>query len=86
MQTNGDVYEITCDPGAYEQLKKALQEKEIPMEVTEISMVPQNTVAVNNAQIARKIISLMEAIEDLDDVQNAYANFDIPDEVMAKIS
>jgi len=86
MQTNGDVYEITCDPSAYEQLKKALQEKEIPMEVTEISMVPQNTVAVNNAQIARKIISLMEAIEDLDDVQNAYANFDIPDEVMAKIS
>ncbi len=86
MQTNGDVYEITCDPGAYEQLKKALQEKEIPMEVTEISMVPQNTVAVNNAQIARKIISLMEAIEDLDDVQNAYANFDITDEVMAKIS
>jgi YebC/PmpR family DNA-binding regulatory protein len=86
MQTNGDVYEITCDPSAYEQLKKALQEKEISMEVTEISMVPQNTVAVDDAQIARRIISLMEAIEDHDDVQNAYANFDIPDEIMAKIS
>jgi len=86
MQNTGDVFEITCEPGAFEELKKALREKEIPTEVAEISMVPQNTVAVNDERTAKRIISLMEAFEDHDDVQNAYANFDIPDEIIARIS
>jgi len=43
-------------------------------------------VAIDDEHTARKIITLMEAIEDHDDVQNAYANFDIPDEVMEKVS
>jgi YebC/PmpR family DNA-binding regulatory protein len=86
MQTNGDVYEITCDPNTYEELKKTLAEKEIPMQVAEISMVPQNMVPIDNEETARKIISLMEAIEDHEDVQNAYSNFDIPDEIMARLS
>ena len=86
MQNTGDVYEITCDPAAYEKLKERLQEKEIPTQVAEISMVPQNTVPVNDAGAAKKIISLMEGFEDHDDVQNTYANFDIPDEIMNGIS
>jgi len=86
MQTVGDTFEITCEPSAYEELKKSLQEKEIPTEVAEISMVPQNTVPVSEEGTAKKIISLMEAFEDHDDVQNTYANFDIPDEIMAHIS
>lgn len=86
MQSTGSVYEITCEPSAYEKLKKTLQEKEISTEIAEISMVPQSTVAVSNAATAKKIISLMEALEDHDDVQNAYANFDIPDEIMARMS
>lgn len=86
MENTGEVYEITCDPEAYEELKKTLEEKEIPMEVAEISMVPQTMVAIEDEHTARKVISLMEAIEDHEDVQNAYANFDIPDEVMAKVS
>ncbi len=86
MQTVGDIFEITCEPGAYEELKKALQEKEIATEVAEISMVPQNTIEINDEQTAKKIISLMENFEDHEDVQNAYANFDIPEEIMARIS
>jgi len=86
MQNTGDVYEVTCDPGAYEKLKETLKEKEIPTQVAEISMVPQNTVPVNEERTAKKIISLMEAFEDHDDVQNTYANFDIPDEIMTRIS
>jgi YebC/PmpR family DNA-binding regulatory protein len=86
MQNTGEVYEITCDPTAYEKLKDALKEKEIPTEVAEISMVPQNTVPVNEERMSKKIISLMEAFEDHDDVQNTYANFDIPDEIMTRIS
>ncbi len=86
MQNTGEVYEITCDPAAYEKLKERLQEKEIPTEVAEISMVPQNTVPVNDDKTAKKIISLMEDFEDHDDVQNTYANFDIPDEIVSRIS
>jgi len=86
MQTVGEVFEITCEPGAYEELKKTLQEKEIATEVAEVSMVPRSTIEISNEQTANKIISLMEAFEDHDDVQNTYANFDIPDEIMARIS
>jgi YebC/PmpR family DNA-binding regulatory protein len=86
MENTGSVYEITCDPDAYDELKKALAERDIPMEVAEISMVPQNTVPVSEANTARKIISLMEALEDHDDVQNTFSNFDIPEEVMEGIS
>jgi YebC/PmpR family DNA-binding regulatory protein len=86
MQAVGEVFEITCDPGVYEELKKTLQEKEIPIEVAEISMVPQSTIGIIDEHTARKIISLMEAFEDHEDVQNTYANFDIPEEIIAQIS
>jgi YebC/PmpR family DNA-binding regulatory protein len=86
MENTGDVFEITCEPNAYEELKKALQEKEIAIELAEISMVPQNTIEINDEQTARKIISLMDAFEDHDDVQNTYANFDIPDEIINSVS
>ena len=86
MRTTGDIYEITCQPGAYEKLQEALKEKDIATEVAEISMVPANTVSVNDAATARKIIALMDAFEDHDDVQNVYATFDIPDEIVSRIS
>ncbi len=84
MENTGEVYEITCEPTAFQELKKALTEKDVPMEVAEISMVPQNTVPVNDADAAQKILALMEDFEDHDDIQNVYANFDIPDEILAK--
>jgi len=86
MQNTGELFEITCELASYEQLKNTLKEKGIVTQVAEISMVPQNTVPVEDSATARKIISLMEDFEDHDDVQNTYANFDIPDEVMARIS
>ncbi len=86
MEAVGEVFEITCEPGAYEQLKQTLQENEIVTEVAEISMVPQNTIDIDNEQTAKRIISLMEAFDDHDDVQNAYANFDISEDVMARLS
>jgi len=85
MEDAGRVYEITCRPAAYERLKATLDEKQIPTEVAEISMVPQSMIPINDAQTAKKIVSLMESLEDHDDVQNVYANFDIPDEIMAEM-
>jgi YebC/PmpR family DNA-binding regulatory protein len=85
FQNTGRIYEITCDASAYEELKKTLDEKQIPTEVAEISMIPQNTIPINNTETARKILALMDELEEHDDVQNVYANFDIPDEILSKL-
>lgn len=85
MENTGDVFEITCQPSAYEGLVNALREKQISTGISEISMVPQNTVEVNDYETARRIIGLMEDIEDHDDVQNVYANFDISDEIISRL-
>ncbi len=86
MQNTGEVFELTCEPGAYEELKRALEEKEIETEVAEVSMVPQNAVEIADVNTAKKIMNLMDAFEDHDDVQNTYANFDIPQEIIGRIS
>jgi len=86
MENTGEVFEITCEPAAYEELKKVLEAKEIAMEVAEISMVPQTMAEIGDEAVAKRVVSLMEAFDDHDDVQNAYANFDISDEVMAKLA
>ena len=85
FQNTGRIYEITCDASAYEELKKTLDEKHIPTEVAEISMIPQNTIPINVIETARKILALMDELEEHDDVQNVYANFDIPDEILSKL-
>ena len=86
MQNTGSVFEITCELGAYEKLIKALKDKGIATEVAEISMVPRSTIPISDEKTAMRVISLMEALEDHDDVQNAYSNFDIPNEIMERIS
>ena len=86
MQNTGSVFEITCDLSAYEKLIKALKDKGIATEVAEISMVPQSTVTISDEKAARKIIALMEELEDHEDVQNTYSNFDIPNDIMERIS
>ncbi len=86
IQNAGEAYEVTCDPAAYEDLKKAIEAKNIPIQSAEIAMIPSTMVPVSDKEMARKIIRLMEAIEDHDDVQNAYSNFDIPQEIMAEVA
>ena len=85
MQIAGEVYELTCQPEAYEELKNALQEKEIPTEIAEISMVPQSAITIENLDVAKKILRLMDEFEEHDDIQNVYANFDIPEEILNQI-
>jgi transcriptional/translational regulatory protein YebC/TACO1 len=62
-----------------------LNEQEVPIQLAEISMIPENTVPVTDPEVAKKILGLMEALDDHDDVQNTYANFDIPDEVVSRL-
>jgi len=77
-------WEITTEPTAFAAVRDRIAEAGIPMISAELTMVPQATVPVEGAQ-ARQVLALVEALEDLDDVQNVYANFDIPESVMAEL-
>ncbi len=75
-----DIIEVTCHPSAYSAVKQALEARQIQTVSAEIAMVPNNTVRVESDH-ARQVLKLMEALEDHDDVQKVYANFDMPDEI-----
>ena len=77
-------WEIISEPGAFEQVRDALESAGVEVFSAEISMVPGSTIPVDGSE-ARQVLNLIEALEDLDDVQNVYANFDIPEEVMASL-
>lgn len=79
-----DVFEITCSVDAYESVKRSLKDKEVPSKVAEISQIASNYVVLDEAG-SRKVLELMEMLEDHDDVQNVYANFDIPPEIVKKL-
>ena len=76
IQEDEGNFEITCQPEDLEAVKSALEEAGITPKVAEISMVPQNTVKVTGKD-AQQVLKLMEALDDHDDVQNVYSNFDI---------
>lgn len=78
-----DLFEITCDPSVYQPLKQSLAEAGIETVSAEVALVPQTTVTVEGPQ-ARKVLQLMEELEDHEDVQNVYANFNVPDDMMAE--
>ena len=84
VKADGDEFEITCDIGAFSAVKQALAARDIQVLSGELAMVPDSTVTVD-ADNARKVLNLMETLEDHDDVQKVYANFDIPDEVTAAL-
>lgn len=80
---DGDVFELVCQVSAYSDVKKALVAKQIEPDSAEIAMLPKTTVTVDGDK-ARKMLNLIDAFEEHDDVQKVYANFDIPDELMAQ--
>lgn len=81
MQTEDNNFVITTAPADFEKVKKALEDAGIPMDAAEITMLPQTYVKLEGKE-ATQMLKLMETLEDNDDVQNVYANFDIPDEIL----
>ncbi len=84
VSTVGNKFEIICEPDAFAAISKALEDAEITPQVKEITRIPQNTVDLDAAS-AGKVLKLMERLDDHDDVQNVSANFNIPEDVMAKL-
>jgi YebC/PmpR family DNA-binding regulatory protein len=85
MELDGDLYQVTSAPADYETVKNAIENENIEVENAEITMLPNITVTVEKKQ-AEQLLKVMEKLEDHEDVQNVYADFDIPDEVMDQLA
>ncbi len=79
-----DSWEVNTAPENFESVRQALEDAGMELTSAEIDMVPKNTVAVS-AEIGRKLLKLMDALDDYDDVQKTYGNFDLPEELLAEL-
>ena len=77
-------WDIVCDPAAFKTVQSTLEAAGVPVFSAEITMIPKSTIPVDGGE-AKQVLALIEALEELDDVQNVYANFDIPEAVMAQL-
>ncbi|RJQ79160.1 MAG: YebC/PmpR family DNA-binding transcriptional regulator [Desulfobacteraceae bacterium] len=82
VRDDGDSFEIISDPDEFEKVKTAIDQKGITSVVAEVTMVPQTTTPVEG-ETAEKLIRLIDALEDCDDVQKVYTNADLPDDLEA---
>ncbi|MFQ5848009.1 MAG: YebC/PmpR family DNA-binding transcriptional regulator [Candidatus Methylomirabilales bacterium] len=85
VRTGEQTFEIVTDPKAFEGVKAALEQASVPIEGAEVTLVPQSTVRLEG-KVAEQVLRLMDGLEEHDDVQHVYANFDIPDEIMAALT
>ena len=85
FNAEADEYEITVPVSAFEAVKKALDQNKIKPTVSEVTMLPTSTIPLGEKE-AKTVVNLVQALEDHDDVQNVYSNFDISDEILSKIS
>ncbi|HET6272714.1 MAG TPA: YebC/PmpR family DNA-binding transcriptional regulator [Bacteroidota bacterium] len=85
MQTEDDTYTITTSPATFDAVKKAIEEKGITIENASLQMIPQNTVKVSGKE-AEQTLKLMEALEEHDDVQSVYSNFDIDEKELVSLN
>ena len=85
VKDTGIEFDVTIPPASFEAVKKKLEESGFKHIYAEVTMVPQTTVRLTGRD-AEQMLKLMEALEDLDDVQKVYANFDITDEEMERLS
>jgi YebC/PmpR family DNA-binding regulatory protein len=78
-------WEVTTEPTRLGAVRDAISAAGIPMLSAELTMVPQSSVPVEGGQ-AKQVLALLETLEELDDVQNVYANFDIPESMLAELT
>ena len=82
----GDSWRITCEPSAVETVRESLEKAGITVDSAESTMISSTTVPLETAEDAKKVLRIIDAFEEHDDVQDVYSNFDIPDKILAAIS
>jgi YebC/PmpR family DNA-binding regulatory protein len=83
---DGSSFQITCAPESLSAVRAAVESAGFTVESADVTMVPKTTVAVEDESAAKKIVRLMDALEENDDVQDVYANFDIPERVLEAVA
>jgi YebC/PmpR family DNA-binding regulatory protein len=86
VELDGSSFVVTSAPESLSALRRALEDGGFTVESVELAMVPKTTVAVSDESVARRIVKLVEGLEDTEDVQDVYANFDIPEEVLEAVA
>ncbi|MDA0254891.1 MAG: YebC/PmpR family DNA-binding transcriptional regulator [Planctomycetota bacterium] len=86
VRASDESWEITCDPSVMTDVIEALKAAGLEPESNEVTRIPTNTVDVEDVETARKVLHLMERLDDHDDVQSVAANFNIPDAALAELS
>jgi transcriptional/translational regulatory protein YebC/TACO1 len=82
VRDDGDSWEVLTPPGDLAAVRTALESGGWPVSSSELTMQPSQSVPIDSESDARKVLRLIDLLDEHDDVQNVYANFDIPDSVM----
>ena len=85
VSLDGDVWQVTTEAGDLATVRDGLEAAGLTIASAELTLVPKNTVALEE-DAARRLLKLIDALEDNDDVQDVYANFDIPDAVLEAVA
>ena len=85
MEASDEGFTLYCEPGDLDTLQKALEDNKYVVESSEVSMIAKTPVEISDPEVARKVLKLSDALEDHDDVQNVYSNFEIPDEIASQL-
>lgn len=86
VSSDGDAWKVTTDPSDVWEVKAALESAGMLVLSAESTMVSANTVPVDNIDDAKKILRILDALEDNDDIQDVYSNFDMSDDIMQEAS
>lgn len=83
LQQVGDIFQVICPQVNLDTVKKAIENKSVKIESAEVCWIPKNNIDLDDAT-GRKVLGLMEALEDHDDVQNVYSNFNLPQTLLVE--
>ena len=83
LSDDGDSWKVTCAPSDLHSVQEALEKAGMTAESADLSLEPTQVIAVNNEADAKKVLRLLDALDELDDAHGVHANYDIPDEIFA---
>ncbi len=86
VELDGTTFQVTAPPEQLQSTRAAIEAAGIAVESAELSMIPKQTVEVADESAAKRVMHLIDALEDNDDVQDVYANFDIPEQVLEAVA
>jgi transcriptional/translational regulatory protein YebC/TACO1 len=86
IQRDGSTWQVTATPESLSAVREAIEVAGFTVENAELTMIPKTTVEVEDENAAKKILRLIDALEENEDVQDVYSNFDIPERVLETVA